>query len=65
MLNMSDLAMFNFLACNMDWHYHKTFRPFGNATFPLHLNHGRSFGRPFRDKTSCLAPAELPERTLF
>jgi extracellular serine/threonine protein kinase FAM20C len=56
MLDLSDMAVFDFLTGNMDRHHYETFRPFGNATFPLHLDHGRGFGRPFHDETSCLAP---------
>jgi hypothetical protein len=31
-------------------------RLFGNDTFPLHLDHGRGFGKPFHDELSILAP---------
>ncbi|EDX14076.1 GD18367 [Drosophila simulans] len=31
-------------------------RVYGNETFPLHLDHGRGFGRPFHDELSILAP---------
>ncbi|XP_059471981.1 extracellular serine/threonine protein CG31145 [Neocloeon triangulifer] len=56
MLDLADMAVFDFLTGNMDRHHYETFRPFGNATFPLHLDHGRGFGKPFLDETSCLAP---------
>lgn len=32
------------------------YRIYGNETFPLHLDHGRGFGRPFHDELSILAP---------
>ncbi|XP_065342178.1 extracellular serine/threonine protein CG31145 [Cloeon dipterum] len=56
MLDLADMAVFDFLTGNMDRHHYETFRPFGNATFPLHLDHGRGFGKPYHDETSCLAP---------
>lgn len=31
-------------------------RIFGNDTFPIHLDHGRGFGRAFHDEISILAP---------
>lgn len=31
-------------------------RIFGNDTFPLHLDHGRGFGKAFHDEISILAP---------
>lgn len=31
-------------------------RVFGNNTFTLHCDHGRGFGKPFRDELSILAP---------
>lgn len=31
-------------------------RIFGNDTFPIHLDHGRGFGKPFHDEISVLAP---------
>lgn len=35
---------------------HSNYRIFGNDTFPIHLDHGRGFGRPFHDEISILAP---------
>ena len=32
------------------------FQIFGNATYPIHLDHGRSFGRASHDEISILAP---------
>lgn len=32
------------------------YRLFGNDTFPLHMDHGRGFGKPFHDELTILAP---------
>lgn len=32
------------------------FSIFDNETFPIHLDHGRAFGKPFFDDLTCLAP---------
>lgn len=54
--DLMDMAVFDFLMGNMDRHHYETFRVFDNETFPLHLDHGRGFGRPFHDELSILAP---------
>lgn len=51
-----DMAVFDFLMGNMDRHHYETFRAFGNDSFPLHLDHGRGFGKAFHDELSILAP---------
>jgi len=56
LLDLMDMAVFDFLTGNMDRHHYETFRIFGNDTFTLHLDHGRGFGKPFHDETSILAP---------
>jgi hypothetical protein len=56
LLDLMDMAVFDFLTGNMDRHHYETFRLFGNDTFPLHLDHGRGFGKPFQDEVSILAP---------
>lgn len=56
LLDLMDMAVFDFLTGNMDRHHYETFRVFGNDTFPLHLDHGRGFGKPFQDELSILAP---------
>ncbi|PNF39931.1 hypothetical protein B7P43_G17237 [Cryptotermes secundus] len=56
LLDLMDMAVFDFLTGNMDRHHYETFRVFGNDTFPLHLDHGRGFGKPFQDEVSILAP---------
>merc|ERR1711962_1734834 len=55
-LDLVDLAIFDFLMGNMDRHHYETFKSFGNDTFPVHLDHGRAFGRSGHDELSILAP---------
>uniref|UniRef100_T1JJD1 FAM20 C-terminal domain-containing protein n=1 Tax=Strigamia maritima TaxID=126957 RepID=T1JJD1_STRMM len=40
----------------MDRHHYETFTIFGNDTAPLHLDHGRGFGKAMHDELSILAP---------
>ncbi|KAF6199042.1 hypothetical protein GE061_007067 [Apolygus lucorum] len=56
LLDLMDMSVLDFLTGNMDRHHYETFRVFGNDTFPLHLDHGRGFGRPFDDELTILAP---------
>lgn len=56
LLDLIDMAVFDFLMGNMDRHHYETFLAFGNETFTIHLDHGRSFGKPFHDEVSILAP---------
>lgn len=56
MVDLIDLAIFDFLSGNMDRHHYETFSLFGNQTFPIHLDQGRAFGRPKHDEMSILAP---------
>ncbi|EDV92995.1 extracellular serine/threonine protein CG31145 isoform X2 [Drosophila grimshawi] len=56
LLDLMDMSVFDFLTGNMDRHHYETFKIYGNETFPLHLDHGRGFGRPFHDELSILAP---------
>ncbi|KAH8312530.1 hypothetical protein KR044_011273, partial [Drosophila immigrans] len=56
LLDLMDMAVYDFLTGNMDRHHYETFKIYGNETFPLHLDHGRGFGRPFHDELSILAP---------
>jgi len=51
-----DLAILDFLMGNMDRHHYETFKLFGNDTFPVHLDHGRAFGKANHDEMSILAP---------
>ncbi len=50
------MSLFDFLMGNMDRHHYETFKVFGNRTYPLHLDHGRGFGRANHDELSILAP---------
>jgi len=56
LLDVIDLAILDFLMGNMDRHHYETFKPFGNDTFPIHLDHGRAFGKSSHDEISILAP---------
>lgn len=56
LLDLIDTAIFDFLTGNMDRHHFETFEAFGNHSFPIHLDHGRAFGRAFHDEISILAP---------
>lgn len=55
-LSLIDMAIFDFLTGNMDRHHYETFEEFGDDTFPIHLDHGRAFGKPFHDEMTILAP---------
>lgn len=54
-IQVSDVFRMNGQFHNMTIN-HWTYRVFGNDTFPIHLDHGRGFGRPFHDEISILAP---------
>ncbi|RVE51652.1 hypothetical protein evm_003784 [Chilo suppressalis] len=56
LLDLMDMAVFDFLTGNMDRHHYETFKMFGNETFTLHLDQGRAFGKAFHDELSILAP---------
>jgi len=56
LLDIMDLAIFDFLMGNMDRHHYETFKLFGNNTYPIHLDHGRAFGKSGHDEMSILAP---------
>ncbi|XP_070581205.1 extracellular serine/threonine protein kinase FAM20C-like isoform X2 [Ptychodera flava] len=56
LLDLMDLAVFDFLTGNMDRHHYETFEKFGNFTFPIHLDQGRSFGKHAHDEMSILVP---------
>lgn len=42
LLDLIDMSIFDFLIGNMDRHHYETFKIFGNDTFPIHLDHGKS-----------------------
>lgn len=56
LLDVMDMSVLDFLIGNMDRHHYETFKVFGNDTFPIHLDHGRGFGKPYHDEVSILAP---------
>jgi len=56
LLDLMDLSVFDFLMGNMDRHHYETFKAFGNNTFPIHMDHGRAFGKSGHDEMSILAP---------
>ncbi|XP_025954762.2 pseudokinase FAM20A isoform X2 [Dromaius novaehollandiae] len=56
LLNIVDMAIFDFLIGNMDRHHYEMFTKFGDDGFLLHLDNARGFGRHSHDETSILAP---------
>ncbi|XP_041937828.1 pseudokinase FAM20A [Alosa sapidissima] len=56
LLNIIDMAIFDFLTGNMDRHHYEIFTKFGDAGFLLHFDNARGFGRHSHDELSILAP---------
>ncbi|OWF45619.1 extracellular serine/threonine protein kinase FAM20C-like [Mizuhopecten yessoensis] len=56
LLDLMDTHVFDFMTGNLDRHHYETFKDFGNDTFHLHLDNGRSFGKWRLDDMSILAP---------
>ncbi|XP_063312165.1 pseudokinase FAM20A [Pelobates fuscus] len=56
LLNVMDLAIFDFLIGNMDRHHYETFTKFGDDGFLLHIDNARGFGRHSYDELTILAP---------
>jgi len=56
LLDVIDLAVFDFMIGNMDRHHFDTFKTFGIHTFPIHFDHGGGFGKSDHDEMSILAP---------
>lgn len=56
LLDLMDMAVFDFLIGNMDRHHYELFNIFNNDSVTLHLDHGRAFGRANHDEISILAP---------
>ncbi|KFP27648.1 Protein FAM20A, partial [Colius striatus] len=56
LLNIIDMAIFDFLIGNMDRHHYEMFTKFGDDGFLLHLDNARGFGRHSHDELSILAP---------
>ncbi|XP_021570853.1 pseudokinase FAM20A [Carlito syrichta] len=56
LLNVIDMAIFDFLIGNMDRHHYEMFTKFGDDGFLLHLDNARGFGRHSHDEISILSP---------
>ncbi|CAI9163944.1 unnamed protein product [Rangifer tarandus platyrhynchus] len=56
LLNIIDMAIFDFLTGNMDRHHYEMFTRFGDDGFLIHLDNARGFGRHSHDEVSILAP---------
>ncbi|XP_042558630.1 pseudokinase FAM20A isoform X1 [Dipodomys spectabilis] len=56
LLNVIDMAIFDFLIGNMDRHHYEMFTKFGDEGFLIHLDNARGFGRHSQDEISILAP---------
>ncbi|XP_053309326.1 pseudokinase FAM20A [Spea bombifrons] len=56
LLNIVDLAIFDFLIGNMDRHHYEIFTKFGDDGFLLHIDNARGFGRHSHDELTILAP---------
>uniref|UniRef100_A0A6Q2Z3X6 FAM20 C-terminal domain-containing protein n=1 Tax=Esox lucius TaxID=8010 RepID=A0A6Q2Z3X6_ESOLU len=56
LLNIIDMAIFDFLIGNMDRHHYEIFTKFGDEGFLLHFDNARGFGKHSRDEISILAP---------
>ncbi|XP_053160076.1 pseudokinase FAM20A isoform X1 [Hemicordylus capensis] len=56
LLNIIDMAIFDFLIGNMDRHHYEMFTKFGDDGFLLHLDNARGFGKHSQDEISILAP---------
>ncbi|XP_072270117.1 pseudokinase FAM20A [Pyxicephalus adspersus] len=56
LLNVIDMAIFDFLIGNMDRHHYEIFTKFGDDGFLLHLDNARGFGQHSHDEMTILAP---------
>lgn len=56
LLPVLDLAVYDFLMGNLDRHHYEKFQIFGEVSYPIHIDQGRGFGRPFHDEYPILAP---------
>ncbi|CAH3042017.1 unnamed protein product [Porites lobata] len=56
LLDIMDTALFDFLIGNGDRHHYETFRDEGVSGMLLHLDNAKSFGNPYHDEMSILAP---------
>ncbi|XP_030064352.1 pseudokinase FAM20A isoform X2 [Microcaecilia unicolor] len=56
LLNIIDMAIFDFLIGNMDRHHYEMFTKFEENGFLIHLDNARGFGKHSQDEISILAP---------
>jgi len=49
LLDVIDMSIFDFFIGNLDRHHFERIISLGNKTFSLHLDHGRTFGKPYED----------------
>nr|XP_033818312.1 pseudokinase FAM20A [Geotrypetes seraphini] len=56
LLNIIDMAIFDFLIGNMDRHHYEMFTKFEEDGFLIHLDNARGFGKHSYDEISILAP---------
>ena len=55
LLDLMDTAIFDFLIGNADRHHYEYIKS-AKTTMVVHLDNGKSFGNPYRDEMSILAP---------
>ena len=57
LLDVIDMTLLDFLIGNMDRHHYEVFKSLpSDEAYPIHMDHGRGFGRPFHDELSILTP---------
>ncbi|XP_051888621.1 pseudokinase FAM20A isoform X1 [Pristis pectinata] len=56
LLNIIDMAIFDFLTGNMDRHHFEVFTKFGKDGYIIHFDNARGFGKHSHDELSILAP---------
>ncbi|XP_038633872.1 pseudokinase FAM20A [Scyliorhinus canicula] len=56
LLNVIDMAIFDFLIGNMDRHHFEVFTKFGKDGYIIHFDNARGFGKHSHDELSILAP---------
>ena len=56
LLDLMDCAVFDYLIGNADRHHYETFEKDQDSSIVLMLDNGKSFGNPFFDEESILAP---------
>ncbi|XP_069786210.1 pseudokinase FAM20A-like isoform X1 [Narcine bancroftii] len=56
LLNVIEMAIFDFLTGNMDRHHFEVFTKFGKDGYIIHFDNARGFGKHSHDELSILAP---------